>query len=153
VNAVRVDRLGLADVGRVLAAAHLFDDAPTVDGVEALLRREGHHLLFASVDGVDAGFAVGVEVLHVDRAPEMYLDELGTDDAFRRRGVALALLAALRQLAGQRGCDGIWAAVVPDNEPALAMYERAGAADPEPTVIVAWDSVQHTGSFEAVEPP
>jgi ribosomal protein S18 acetylase RimI-like enzyme len=142
VNSVRVDRLGPADVGRVLAAGHLFDDPPTVDRVEALLRREGHHLLFASVDGVDAGFAVGVEVLHADRASEMYLDELGTDEAFRRRGVALALLDALRQLAIEYGCDGIWAAVVPDNEPALAMYERAGAADPEPSVIVAWDSLQ-----------
>jgi ribosomal protein S18 acetylase RimI-like enzyme len=143
--------LGPSDVERVLAAAHLFDDPPTADRVEVLLCREGHHLLFASVDGVDAGFAVGIELLHADSDPELYLDELGTDDVFRRRGVALALLEALRELAVERGCDGIWAAVVPDNEPALALYERAGAADRDPAVIVAWDSLQQTGASNAVE--
>ena len=50
---MHVERLGAGDVDRVLAAAGLFDEAPRRTWTERFLRREGHHLLVAVVDGAD----------------------------------------------------------------------------------------------------
>ena len=98
----------------------------------------GHHLLFASIDGVDVGFVSGVEMVHPDKGTEMFLYELGVDDAARGQGVGKALVAALRDLAVERGCYGMWVLTDHDNAAALATYRGAGGSDPDPQVLLDW---------------
>jgi ribosomal protein S18 acetylase RimI-like enzyme len=135
---VEIERLGPHDVQRVLDASSLLDDPARPDWTLRFLTSEGHHLLVATVDGVDVGFVTGVEMTHPDKGTEMLLYELGVDEAHQRRGIGRALTEALADLARAAGCYGMWVATESDNEAALATYAAAGAAPPEPGVTLAW---------------
>jgi ribosomal protein S18 acetylase RimI-like enzyme len=135
---VEIEQLGPHDVQRVLDASSLLDDPARPDWTLRFLTSEGHHLLVATIDGVDVGFVTGVEMTHPDKGTEMLLYELGVDEAHQRRGVGRALTLALADLARATGCYGMWVATEADNEAALATYAAAGAAPPEPGVTLAW---------------
>ncbi|CAL9644563.1 hypothetical protein SUDANB95_06406 [Actinosynnema sp. ALI-1.44] len=121
----------------VMAAAHLFDDPPKADATRAFLADDRHHLLIAYVGDEPAGFVSGVETTHPDKGTEMFLYELGVDEAFQRRGIGTALVEALLALARQRGCHGAFTATEPDNTAALATYART-RADTAATVSLSW---------------
>lgn len=121
-----------------MAASGLFDRAVTAEWATRFLGSEGHHLFVAAVDGVDVGFVSGVETTHPDKGTEMFLYELAVDEAHRRRGVGQALVAALRDLAVERGCYGMWVGTDDDNAAALATYRAAGAAPPDRCVTLTW---------------
>ena len=75
---------------------------------------------------------------HPDKGTEMFLYELGVEEQFRRRGIGKRLVRALADLAVVRGCYGMWVAVDPDNDAALATYRAAGAEEPTTAVIFNW---------------
>lgn len=130
--------LGPGDLDRVLAAPHLFDEPPREAWTARFLAREGHHLLFAAVDGIDVGFVSGVEITHPDKGTEMLLYELGVDEAHRRRGIGRALTVALADRARTLGCSGMWVPVEAGDDPAVATYRSAGADAPEPGATLTW---------------
>jgi [ribosomal protein S18]-alanine N-acetyltransferase len=136
---MRILRLTAGDGHVVLAAAELFDAAPTEAWTARFLSTDGHHLLVA-VDDCDTpiGFVSGVETTHPDKGTEMFLYELSVDADHRQQGVGRALVDALAGVARERGCYGMWVATEPDNAAALATYRAAGAATPEPCVTLAW---------------
>jgi ribosomal protein S18 acetylase RimI-like enzyme len=138
VRGVEIHRARPGDVDRVVAASALFDDPATVEWTTRFLGREGHDLLLATIDGVDVGFVTGVETTHPDKGTEMFLYELSVTADYRRRGIGRSLVAALADLAAERGCYGMWVATEADNEAALATYGAAGAAPPEPCVTLTW---------------
>jgi ribosomal protein S18 acetylase RimI-like enzyme len=135
---VRIDRIEAGDVDRVISASGLFDGPATAAWTSTFLASPGHHLLLAEVDGVDVGFVSGVETTHPDKGTEMFLYELGVDEAARGRGVGTALVDALAALARDRGCYGMWVSTEADNEAALATYRSAGGGAPEPGVVLTW---------------
>jgi ribosomal protein S18 acetylase RimI-like enzyme len=128
----------ITSLAAVMAAGHLFDDVPREDATRAFLADDRHHLLIAYVDGEPAGFVSGVETIHPDKGVEMFLYELGVDEAYRRRGIASALIGRLIELAGERGCTGVWTGTEKDNTAALATYRRADAELDFDTVAVSW---------------
>jgi ribosomal protein S18 acetylase RimI-like enzyme len=136
---VEIRRLGPGDEQAVLAAGELFDDPPDPQATRRFLGEPGHHLLIAYDDERPAGFVSGVETTHPDKGTEMFLYELGVDEAMRRRGVGRALVEALAGLARERGCYGMWTGTERGNEAALATYASAGGAASEGTVILDWD--------------
>ena len=125
-----------ADVG---AASHLFDDPVSTETTAKFLSLDTHHLAIAYVDDAPAGFVSGVEITHPDKRTEMFLYELGVDDAFRGQGVGKALVAALRDRAIELGCRGMWVLTDHDNDAALATYRGAGAGEPDPQVLLEWE--------------
>ena len=80
----------------------------------------------------------------------MLLYELGVREASRRRGIGGALVAALRDIAKERGCAGMWVLTDDDNEAALRTYRRAGAAEPSAQVMLEW--TWGSAETEAPEP-
>jgi ribosomal protein S18 acetylase RimI-like enzyme len=136
---VEIRTLGPGDEDAVRAAAALFDSPPLTEATSAFLLDPRHHLLVAYEDGQPAGFVTGVEITHPDKGTEMFLYELGVDEPFRRRGVGAALATALRELAVERGCYGMWVLTDDDNEAALATYSRAGAGAPQAQVMLEWE--------------
>jgi ribosomal protein S18 acetylase RimI-like enzyme len=125
---------------QVLAASHLFDDPATPTWAADVVRRPGHHLLLASVDGdpSPAGFVTGVEMVHPDKGCEMFLYELGVDEAHRGHGVGTALVDALAAVARSAGCYGMWVLTDDDNDAALRTYRRGGASDESAHVMLTW---------------
>jgi ribosomal protein S18 acetylase RimI-like enzyme len=133
-----IERLGPDDVDRVVAASVLFDGPATPEWTSTFLTAPGHHLLFAYVDGVDVGFVSGVETVHPDKGTEMFLYELAVDESAQRQGIGTALVAALRELAVERGCYGMWVLTDHDNDAALATYRAGGGSEPAPQVMLDW---------------
>jgi ribosomal protein S18 acetylase RimI-like enzyme len=127
-----------ADVDRVRAASPLFDSEAQSAWVERFLDQPSHHLCIAYEDTEPAGFVSGVEMTHPDKGTEMFLYELGVDDAFRGRGIGKALVASLADLARERGCYGMWVLTDADNAAAVATYESAGAAEASPQLMLTW---------------
>jgi aminoglycoside 3-N-acetyltransferase I len=133
-----IERIGLGEIERVVAASALFDAPATSEWTATFLSSPGHHLLFARLGDADIGFVSGVETTHPDKGTEMFLYELGVDESARGLGVGKALVSALSELARERGCHGMWVGTEADNVAALATYRAAGAGPPEPGVVLSW---------------
>ncbi|MEY2588476.1 MAG: hypothetical protein QOJ67_460 [Acidimicrobiaceae bacterium] len=127
-----------ADAERVCAASRLFDSDARSDWVQRFLDQPNHHLCIAYEDAEPAGFVSGIEMAHPDKGTEMFLYELGVDDAFRGRGVGKALVARLADLARERGCYGMWVLTDADNAAAIATYESAGAGEASAQLMLTW---------------
>src|SRR4029079_2448011 len=97
-----------------------------------------HRRLVAWQGGEAAGFVSGVELTHPDKGTEMFLYELGVDEAFRGRGIGPALVTALADRAGERGCYGMWVLTDTDNDAALATYQGAGGTRDGTHAMLTW---------------
>jgi len=140
-----VARIEPGDADAVMDASHLFDGPASPEFWSDFSGRAGHHLLIAYVDSAPAGFITGIEIAHPDKQVEMLAYELGVDEPFRRKGIARALLAALSELAVERGCRGLWVTTEPDNDAAIATYRSLGRSsgesinvNEESTVTFSW---------------
>ncbi|MEU9015263.1 GNAT family N-acetyltransferase [Streptomyces sp. NPDC048479] len=126
-------------VSELTAAEHLYDGPARAEWAERFLAAAGHLMLIAYVDGAPAGMVSGIEMLHPDKGTEMCLYELSVDSAYRRRGIGRALTEALIEVARERGCYDMWVGVDRDNDPALATYRSAGAADDGEFAMLTWE--------------
>ncbi len=126
------------DEDDVVAAEGLFDEPVRSDALRSFLADARHHLCLALVGGVAVGFVSGVEMIHPDKGTEMFLYELGVDEAARRQGVGTALVRALSELAASRGCYGMWVLTEDANDAAVRTYLAAGATDRASEVMLSW---------------
>jgi ribosomal protein S18 acetylase RimI-like enzyme len=124
---IRVDRITVDDVGRVLAAAALFDRPPRDAALHAFLADPATFLLLASVDDAPAGFARGVRLRRPDtERPQLFLYEIGVAESRRRLGVGSALIRGVLAIAREQRCLEVFVLADPANEPALALYRSTG---------------------------
>ncbi|WP_164736513.1 GNAT family N-acetyltransferase [Pararhodobacter zhoushanensis] len=134
-----VKRLEPADLPLLLATPPgLFDNAVDPKQSAAFLGDPLHHIVVGLLDGEIVSFASGTVLLHPDKAPSLFINEVGTRDAVLRRGYATAVTQALIDHARRLGCKGIWLGTEPDNTAARALYRRLGA-DEVPFVGYGWD--------------
>jgi ribosomal protein S18 acetylase RimI-like enzyme len=134
-----VEELGPGDDDKVTRAAHLFDDSVDAPAVRAFLTDPRHHLLIAFVDGESVGFVSAIELLHPDKhRPEMFIYELAVDDRYRRRGVATAMLARLKERCVERGCREMFVLTDEANEAAMRTYRAAGGGREPDSVMFLW---------------
>ena len=134
--------LGTGDDDLVLAASHLFDAPANRSATARFLNTADDHLLIAYEGEHAVGFISGVEVTHPDKGTEMFIYELAVDGEFRRRGIAGALIDALKSVALERGCYGMWVLTDEDNEAALATYVGAAGSSEPGQVVVVWHFTQ-----------
>lgn len=107
-------------------AEDVFDHDIHPAHLRAYLADPGHILLVAIADGAIVGQARGIVHRHPDVAPELYVDNLGVAEAYRRQGIARRLMLALYELGKAAGCVETWVGTEPDNDPALALYASLG---------------------------
>lgn len=139
VRPVRADEY--AEAGEATARAYrefIPPDRPEWEGyvrrIADIAGRAEHTLvLVALVDGVIAGTATIELDRHVEddwREPvapdEAHLRMLGVEPAFRRRGVARALMDATIAVAEERGRSRVTLETTPQMEAAQQMYESMG---------------------------
>jgi ribosomal protein S18 acetylase RimI-like enzyme len=129
----------LGSEARVKAAERLFDDVLDLEATRRFLADDANHLLIAYVDDEPAGFVTGTELIHPDKErPELFLNELGVDEAYRARGIGRALVAALWEEAQRRGCRGMWVLTDEANVAANKVYAAAGGVRAGADVMYAW---------------
>lgn len=138
-----IRQLGPGDVAAVLAA-EVFDGPATEAATRRYLGHPGaadprNILLVAEQEGRIVGFASGTVLDHPDKAPSLFVQEVGVNDDARRKGIARALLAALRAEGRARGCRTTWVLTEGDNTPARALYTAAGGVETGGVVMIEWD--------------
>lgn len=117
----------------------LFDHAIRPDQARAFLQSPLHAMAVAERAGEWLAFASGTVLLHPDKAPEFFINEVGTREGFRRQGLGRRATQALIDHARDLGCDeGIWLGTETDNAAALALY-RSMAGQEQVFVGFAWD--------------
>lgn len=85
-------------------------------------------LRVAELDGAVVGFATAGAIYDAERqADALMLLDLYVDPAFRRRGAARALMAALAAEAERRGAGCLWWGVDEGDDEATAFYRAIGA--------------------------
>ncbi len=110
--------------------AHLADRDAFVARVDDLQRPEGYRIVAAFEAGTEqaraaAGFRIGHNLAW---GRFLYVDDLSTVPAARRRGLAAALLAWIDEEAARQGCDSVEldSGVGPDRQDAHRRYFCSG---------------------------
>jgi aminoglycoside 6'-N-acetyltransferase I len=118
-------------------AADVFDDEVDASLVQEFLVDPRHHLAVAlTEEGQVVGMASGVHYVHPDKAPQLFINEVGVSGSYEGQGIGKRLLRALLHRASDLGCTEAWTATEPDNDRAQALYSRAGGVkDPTPFVM------------------
>ncbi len=117
----------------------LFDNPILPEQAKAFLNDPLHEMVLA-FDGTRAvGLASGLILLHPDKAPAFFVNEVGVRESHQKRGIAKRLCADLMDIARKRGCQGIWLATETDNIAARALYHALDARETEGIVVYDWD--------------
>ena len=110
--------------------SHLFGPTPRAEA------------LVAEWAGAAAGFALYFHSFSTFLGrPGLYLEDLFVRPAFRRRGIARALLGRLARIAAERDCGRMEWSVLDWNAPAIAFYRQLGAQPVE-----GWTVYRLTGT-------
>lgn len=132
-------RFGPDDLDRLLAVQDgLFDNPIKRDQARDFLANPLHELILAYEGDLAVGMVSGTILLHPDKFPAMFINELGTRESHRRRGIASKLMEAMIGLAREKGCTGIWLGTEADNSPALALYRKT-SEDEVKGSFFGWD--------------
>jgi aminoglycoside 6'-N-acetyltransferase I len=128
------DAATLADV-----APDVFDEAVDARWSAEFLADPRHHLAVAVDAGRVVGMASGVRHVHPDKAPQLWINEVGVAPTHEGRGIGRRLVAALLAHARALGCVEGWVLVDEDNAAARRMYAAAGGGEErERPVMVAF---------------
>jgi ribosomal protein S18 acetylase RimI-like enzyme len=125
----RYEEDGVAEIEVPLAPAE----------ASAFLADDSTHLLVAFERDDPVGFVVVNELFHRHTFTRMFLVyEIGVVNEQRRRGVARALLDAVRSLAVERGLAEGFVLTNESNPAAMGLYAAAGGTRPS-LDVVEWD--------------
>jgi ribosomal protein S18 acetylase RimI-like enzyme len=138
----QIRRLWPEDAAAVLAA-DVFDGPATPEGTARFLGAVGsgdprNILMVAEQAGAIVGFASGTVLDHPDKAPNLYVQEVGVNDEAQRQGIGRALVEALRDEGRKLGCTSAWVMTEADNIPARALYADGGGVEVQGVVMVEW---------------
>ncbi len=131
--------LGPDDLDLLMSVTPGLFDAP-MDRVQsaAFLRDPLHEIVLAFDADLAVGMATGTVLLHPDKPPAMFINEIGVRDGYLRRGIATRVTEKLIEIARGRGCRGIWLGTESDNDAALGLY-RSMKADEVTGSFFGWD--------------
>jgi ribosomal protein S18 acetylase RimI-like enzyme len=96
-----------------------------------------HHLVVALDGDMVVGMITALDYVHPDKAPQLWINEVGVAPSHQRQGIARRLLDAMLAHGRTRGCTEAWLGTEETNEPARRLYESTGAA-PEAFVLYSW---------------
>jgi aminoglycoside 6'-N-acetyltransferase I len=109
-------------------AEDVFDEPIRPDWAAAYLADPRHHMFVAIEAGVVVGQVAAVSYRHPDKAPELFIDEIGVTPALRRRGIGRRLLEEMLALGRVLGCKEAWVGTEHDNQAARRLYESCGVS-------------------------
>ncbi|WP_033075521.1 AAC(3)-I family aminoglycoside N-acetyltransferase [Sphingopyxis sp. MWB1] len=137
----QVRRLSPGDIADVRALNALYGDAfadretyradrPDDEWLAAQLAREGTIILVAEQGGRIIGGLTAYDLPKLEAArSEIYLYDLAVDAAFRRRGVATALIEELQKIAAETGAWAVFVQADYVDDPAVALYTKLGVRE------------------------
>lgn len=136
---IEIRLLGRDDI-EVLSdvAEGVFDNPVESRWARAFLDDERHHMVVAIEGSRVVGMASAVDYVHPDKAPQLWINEVGVAPSHQQRGIGRRLLDALLAHGRTLGCTEAWLGTEPDNAPARRLYEGTGSS-PETFILYAFD--------------
>lgn len=140
-NEIAVRRLCPDDIAAMRALNALYGDAfedretyradrPHDDWLTRQLGLPTVILLVAEQDGAIVGGLTAYDLPKLEAArSEIYLYDLAVDAAYRRRGVATALIAELQHIAAETGAWAVFVQADYVDPPAIALYTKLGTRE------------------------
>ena len=136
-SSLKIERLGPEQVDVMHAANRLFSEVFGDEAYQGVAAGDGHlHKLLsdrkfialsAEIDGAMVGALAAYELVKYEaERSEIYIYDLAVLEAYRRRGVATALIEALKPIANEIGAWVIYVQADPPDAPAVALYDRLG---------------------------
>lgn len=122
-------------LGRV--AEGVFDYAVDPRWTAEFLADRRHHMIVARDEGMVVGMISAVDYVHPDKAPQLWINEVGVAPSHQRRGIARRLMDAMLQHGRTIGCTEAWLGTEETNVAARGLYEGVGSR-PEPFVLYAF---------------
>lgn len=135
----RADRDLSRIVEQINTASMEIDEAFTEESLTEFLADDRNIYLTVHADGRLAGTLHAIGYLHPAGRRYVYVDEVDTDEGFRRRGVATAMLRTARDIARRMGAHALWLGADEGNDAAHALYRSLGAHEAEPGVIYTYE--------------
>jgi ribosomal protein S18 acetylase RimI-like enzyme len=131
--------LGPADAA-VLAnvAQEVFDNDLDPRWTAEFLADPRHHIVVALAGEQVVGMATAVHYVHPDKAPELWINEVGVAPFFRNQGIGKQLIAMLLSRGRALGCTEAWLGTEQSNTAARRLYAAAGGVE-EPMVYVTFE--------------
>lgn len=105
-----------------------------------ILNDENHHIIVAEEDGkiISSCVCVIIPNLTHGQRPYALIENVVTDEAYRRRGLAAACLDFAREIAVNANCYKMMLLTGSKEESTLRFYEKAGYNRNDKTAFIQW---------------
>ncbi len=131
--------LGAADAPVLeRVAAGVFDNPIDPAWSAEFLGDPRHHLAVAMADGLVVGMVSAVHYIHPDKAPELWVNEVGVAPSHQREGIGGKLLAVLFAHGRTLGCTQAWLGTEESNVAARRLYGSVGGEE-APMMHITFD--------------
>lgn len=99
------------------------------------------HIMYLAVDeNTVVGMASAVEYFHPDKAPQLWINEVGVASTHRRKGIGRMLVETMIDAAEERGCIYAWLGTDTNNTPAQACFSSVKDVEiPQSFLLYEWD--------------
>ena len=95
-----------------------------------------HHLAVAIDDGVIVGMASAVHYVHPDKAPQLFINEVGVAPTYQHQGIGRRMLDVLLDRGRMLRCTEAWVLTDRSNTIAQRLYAAtSGAVAPEDAMM------------------
>lgn len=107
---------------------------------QSILEDKNHHIIVAEEDGRIVASCVCVIIPNLTRSqrPYAFVENVITDEAYRKKGLATACLDYARELAEKETCYKMMLLTGSKEESTLRFYERAGYNRNDKTAFIQW---------------
>ncbi len=136
---VEIRLLGAGDANMLAHVAEDVFDGPVDSRWTAeFLADARHHLAVALDAGCVVGMASAVHYVHPDKAPDLWVNEVGVASTHRGQGIGRRLMDALLKHGRELGCSEAWVLTEETNAVARRLYSSTGGVD-SPAVMYTFD--------------
>ncbi len=106
----------------------------------AIISDENHHIIVSEEDGkiVSSCVCAIIPNLTHEQRPYALIENVVTDEMYRKRGLATACLDFAREIACKENCYKIMLLTGSKEESTLRFYERAGYNRNDKTAFIQW---------------
>lgn len=107
---------------------------------EGILADPNHHIIVADEDGKIVSSCVCVIIPNLTHCqqPYAFIENVVTDEAYRKRGLATACLDFAKEIALKENCYKMMLLTGSKSERTLNFYERAGYNRNDKTAFIQW---------------
>lgn len=115
-------------------------DKSIYDLWERILADSNHHIIVAEEEGriVSSCVCIIVPNLTHSQRPYALIENVITDEAYRKKGLASACLNYAREIAGKENCYKIMLLTGSKQDSTLNFYEQAGYNRNDKTAFIQW---------------